>query len=80
MHQERVVHSDGHVRFLGRPTLRHYAATALLRRTGNLELVRQVLRHETLTMTLRYARLAGLEVAQQFRHASPLDNLSGKLR
>lgn len=29
---------------------RHHAATAILRQTGDLELVRQVLRHESLTM------------------------------
>jgi integrase len=38
---------------VGPHALRHYAATAILRRTGDLELVRRVLRHETLTMALR---------------------------
>lgn len=60
---------------IGPHALRHFCATALLRRTGNLELVRQVLRHETLTMTLRYARLVAPEVAARFRQASPLDRL-----
>jgi len=64
---------------IGPHALRHYAATALLRHTGKLELVRQVLRHETLTMTLRYAHLADLEVAKQFRRASSLDRLSGEI-
>jgi site-specific recombinase XerC len=56
--------------------LRHYAATSLLRRTGDLELVRRVLRYESLAMTLRYAVLTQTEVAAKFLHASPLDHLS----
>jgi site-specific recombinase XerD len=55
--------------------LRHYAATSILKQTGDLELVRQVLRHEKLDMTLRYARLLQLDVSAKFRRASPLDNL-----
>jgi site-specific recombinase XerD len=55
--------------------LRHYAATSILRQTGDLELVRQVLRHETLTMALRYAHLTRPDVSAKFRRASPLDNL-----
>jgi site-specific recombinase XerD len=55
--------------------LRHYAATSILKRTGDLELVRQVLRHETLTMALRYAHLTRPDVSAKFRRASPLDNL-----
>jgi site-specific recombinase XerD len=62
-------------RKIGPHALRHYAATALLRRTGDLELVRQVLRHETLTMALRYVALTQGEVAAKFLHASPMDNL-----
>jgi len=62
-------------RKVGPHALRHYAATAILRHTGDLELVRQVLRHETLTMTLRYARLTRPDVSAKFRRASPLDNL-----
>jgi site-specific recombinase XerD len=38
-------------RKVGPHALRHYAATAILRQTGDLELVRQVLRHESLAMT-----------------------------
>ena len=57
--------------------LRHYAATSLLRRTGDLEFVRRVLRHESLAMTLRYAALTQTEVAAKFLHASPLDRLPG---
>jgi integrase/recombinase XerC len=61
---------------IGPHALRHYAATSLLRRTGDLELVRRVLRHESLAMTLRYAVLTQTEIAAKFVHASPLDNLS----
>ncbi len=37
----------GLLRKVGPHALRHYAATSILRQTGDLELVRQVLRHET---------------------------------
>jgi site-specific recombinase XerC len=65
----------GLARKIGPHALRHYAATAILRRTGDLELVRRVLRHETLTMALRYVTLAQAEVAAKFLDASPLDHL-----
>lgn len=38
-------------------------------------LVRQVLRHESLAMALRYAHLTKPDVSAKFRRASPLDNL-----
>jgi site-specific recombinase XerD len=60
---------------IGPHALRNYAATSILKQTGDLELVRQVLGHESLTMTLRYARLAQPDVSRKFRRASPLDNL-----
>ncbi len=62
-------------RKVGPHALRHYAATSILRQTGDLELVRQVLRHETLAMALRYAHLTKPDVSAKFRRASPLDNL-----
>jgi len=62
-------------RKVGPHQLRHYAATSILKQTGDLELVRQVLRHETLAMSLRYAHLAKPDVSRKFRRASPLDNL-----
>jgi site-specific recombinase XerD len=62
-------------RKIGPHALRHYAATALLRRTGDLELVRRVLRHATLAMALRYATLTQTDVAAKFQQAAPLDNL-----
>ena len=60
---------------IGPHALRHYAATSILRQTGDLELVRQVLRHESLAMALRYAHLTKPDVSAKFRRASPLDNL-----
>jgi site-specific recombinase XerC len=62
-------------RKIGAHALRHYAATAILRRTGNLELVRQVLGHETLAMAQRYAALTQTEVAARYQTASPIDHL-----
>ncbi len=62
---------------VGPHALRHFAATSILRRTGDLELVRRVLRHESLAMTLRYAVLTQTDVAAKFVHASPLDHLHG---
>jgi len=62
-------------RKVGPHALRHYAATSILKQTGDLELVRQVLRHETLAIALRYAHIAKPEISRKFRRASPLDNL-----
>jgi integrase/recombinase XerD len=62
-------------RKVGPHALRHYAATSILKQTGDLELVRQVLRHESLTMALRYAQITKTDVSRKFRRASPLDNL-----
>jgi site-specific recombinase XerD len=74
----RLSRRAGLERPIGPHALRHYAATSILRRTGDLELVRRVLRHESLAMTLRYAHLTGLEVATKYRRASPLDALCGR--
>ncbi len=62
-------------RKIGPHALRHYCATTLLRLTGDLDLVRQVLGHTTLAMTLRYARLTQADISAKFRRASPLDHL-----
>jgi len=62
-------------RKIGPHALRHYAATSILKQTGDLELVRQVLRHESLAMALRYAQITKPEISRKFRRASPLDNL-----
>ncbi len=71
----RLSRRAGLGRKVGPHALRHYAATSILKQTGDLELVRQVLRHESLAMTLRYAQLTRLDVSRKFRRASPLDNL-----
>jgi site-specific recombinase XerC len=71
----RLSRRAGLARKIGPHALRHYAATSLMRRTGDLELVRRVLRHESLAMTLRYATLTQTEVAAKFLGASPLDHL-----
>ena len=71
----RLSVSAGLPRKVGPHALRHYAATSILRQTGDLELVRQVLRHESLAMALRYAHLTKPDVSAKFRRASPLDNL-----
>lgn len=60
---------------VGPHALRHYAATSILRQTGDLELVRRVFRHESLAMALRYAHLTKPDVSAKFSRASPLDNL-----
>jgi integrase/recombinase XerD len=62
-------------RAVGAHALRHYAATAILRRTDNLELVRRMLRQSTLAMALRYATLTQNEIAAKFAAASPVDHL-----
>ena len=67
-------------RKIGTHALRHYAATAILRNTGDLELTRRVLGHETLAMTLRYVALAQTEIAARYHLASPLDRLSATSR
>ncbi|MGQ0550788.1 MAG: tyrosine-type recombinase/integrase [Armatimonadota bacterium] len=71
----RLSDRAGLTRRIGPHALRHYAATSILRQTGDLELVRQVLRHESLAMALRYAHLTKPDVSAKFRRASPLDNL-----
>lgn len=63
-------------RKIGPHALRHYAATAVWRRTGDLELVRRLLGHGTLAMALRYVAVADTELAALYRQASPLDHLS----
>jgi site-specific recombinase XerD len=71
----RLSRRAGLPRLVGPHSLRHYAGTSILKQTGDLELVRQVLRHETLAMALRYAHLTKPDVSAKFRRASPLDNL-----
>jgi site-specific recombinase XerD len=56
--------------------LRHFCGVSILKQTGNLEVVRQVLGHETLHMALHYSRLASPDVARAYRRASPVDSLT----
>jgi integrase/recombinase XerC len=58
----RLSRRAGLPRKIGPHQLRHYAATSILRQTGDLELVRQVLRHESLAMALRYAHLTKRDI------------------
>ncbi len=78
IHATRILHrlsvKAGLARKVGPHALRHYAATSILR-PGDWELVRQILRHESLAMALRYAHLTKPDVSAKFRRASPLDNL-----
>ncbi len=71
----RLSRRAGLPRKIGPHSLRHFAATSILRHSGNLELVRQVLRHTTLTMALRYATLTQTEIAARFQLVAPLDHL-----
>jgi integrase len=57
-------------------SLRHFCGVSMLKTTGNLELVRQTLGHETLTMALHYSRMASVDVARAYRRASPVDPLT----
>lgn len=75
----RLSRRAGLDRKLGPHSLRHFAATAIWRRTGDLELVRQVLGHSTLTMALRYVAVTQADVAAKFSHASPMDHLRGSV-
>lgn len=71
----RLSERAGLDRKVGPHALRHYAATSILRQTGDLELVRRVLRHESLAMTIRYTHLANSDISAKFRSASPVNNL-----
>lgn len=56
-------------------SLRHFCGVSVLKSTNNLEVVRQVLGHQTLHMALHYSRLASVDVARAYRRASPVDGL-----
>lgn len=60
---------------IGPHALRHYAATAVWRHSGDVALVQRLLRHETLNMALRYVAVSQADVAAKFQRASPLDHL-----
>ncbi|MCL6551909.1 MAG: site-specific integrase [Firmicutes bacterium] len=74
----RLSRRAGLDRPIGPHALRHCAATAVWRRSGDLELVRRVLRHETLTMALRYVAVSEADLAAKFAVASPMDHLHAR--
>jgi site-specific recombinase XerD len=76
----RLSRHAGLAHVVGPHALRHYAATAVWRRSGDLALVQRLLRHETLTMALRYVRVTERDLAAKFAAASPLDHLHGMSR
>jgi site-specific recombinase XerC len=71
----RLSRRAGLARRIGPHALRHYAATTVWRRSGDLALVQRLLRHETLTMALRDVAVSQADVAAKFQRASPLDHL-----
>lgn len=52
---------------------RHFAATEMYHRTGDLQFVQKMLGHKGIEMTLRYAHISKKDVVSKFRKASPLD-------
>ncbi len=71
----RLSERAGLERKIGPHQLRAYCATSIARSTGDLELIRAVLRHETLVMSQKYLNIAQPEVSRKYRRASPLDAL-----
>ncbi len=71
----RISQRAGLRKKIGPHALRHFAATALLRMTGDLDFVRRVLRHESLQMTLRYAQISGMDMSTKYSRASPLSSI-----
>lgn len=71
----RISARAGLERKVGPHALRHFAATALLRKTGDLDLVRRVLRHSTLDQAMKYTLIVQTETAAKFQQAAPLDQL-----
>jgi site-specific recombinase XerD len=71
----RISKRAGLPRRIGPHALRHYAATSILRRTGDVELVRRTLGHSSIAMSLRYAELTQADIARKFQRASPMDHL-----
>jgi site-specific recombinase XerC len=65
---------------IGPHALRHYAATAVWRRSGDVALVQRLLRHTTLTMSLCYIAVSQADIAEKFQHVSPMDHLQVRRR
>lgn len=51
--------------------LRHHAATTALRRSGNLAVVKQLLGHDNIASTMRYAHVGDADVLAALGHESP---------
>jgi integrase len=54
--------------------LRHHAATEALRRSGNLAVVKQLLGHDDITSTMRYAHTADADVLAALGHKPTTQN------
>jgi len=50
---------------------RHHAATAALKASGNLAVVKQLLGHESITSTARYAHVSDADVLASLQHKMP---------
>lgn len=57
---------------------RHSAATQYLRNGGRVEVLQKVLGHSSLTLTLHYAKIAGVDVAAAHDTADPTLSLKGR--
>jgi site-specific recombinase XerD len=58
---------------------RHTAAVQYLRNGGKVEALKTMLGHSTYDLTLRYARLAGVDLVEGHRQADPVKALKTKL-
>ena len=58
--------------------LRHHAGTAMLRATGNLQLARKLLGHESIQSTVRYAHASDDDLLAGLRHASGTTDVEGE--
>jgi site-specific recombinase XerD len=61
-------------------TFRHTAAIKFLRNGGDVFSLQKMLGHASLDMTRRYCELANIDVKRAHTTASPVDNLSIKIR
>lgn len=55
--------------------LRHFAATSWLRAGAGLDEVRRLLGHESLSTTLRYSSLAGVDLQRAHKEAGAIERL-----
>lgn len=68
----RVAEQVGLKKAFAPHSLRHFAARESMRKTRDLNYVKELLGHSTLNMSLRYARMAGVEVRATHRRFDPL--------